>query len=174
MEFEFPVYENKNIENWRGRSEHQNMWGKTYVIKYNPKSLFGSKVFEYPCIMKFRYLEDYENMKKLNEKMGKINRKMDNRNQSYFNYFQVKDFVYELYYETLDLEEFVKKCNFLNVDYNDGRFYTTKFWSINTFLAQGDHKFEVFNSLLRCLLESHYLDLYENLKNDICPILLNI
>ena len=75
--------------------------------------------------------------------------------------------MYELYKEIRDLEEFVKKCNFLKVDYGDGKFYTIKFWSINTFLAQGDHKFEVFNSLLGNLIESEYVDLYEILKNDI-------
>ena len=175
MEFDFPVYENTNIENWRGRYEQSNMEGKKYIIKYKPKNDFERNLNDAPCKMKFKYLEDYQKMKKLQEKLAKINRKMDNRNQPFGSgYRVVKDFVYELYEEMLDLEEFVKKCNFLKVDYDDGRFYTIRVWSINTFLAQGDHKFEVFNSLLGCLLEREYLDLYENLKNDICPRLLKI
>ena len=175
MEFDFPVYENKNIENWRGRYEQSIIEGKKYIIKYKPKNNFERYLNDAPCKMKFKFLEDYQKMKKLQEKLAKINRKMDNRNQPLGSGCRiVKDFVYELYEEMLDLEEFVKKCNFLKVDYDDGRFYTIKFWSINTFLAQGDHKFENFNSLLGYLLEREYLDLYENLKNDICPRLLKI
>ena len=124
--------------------------------------------------MKFKYLEDYKKMKKLDKKLAKINRKVDNRNQSYFSYQEVKDFVYELYEEMLDLEEFVKKCEFFKVDHDDGRFYTIKFYNTNIFLEEGKRKFEVFNTLLYCLAKSGYNDLYENLENDICPALLKI
>ena len=60
--------------------------------------------------MKFKYLEDYQKMKKLEEKLVNITRKMDNRKQPFnCGYQTVKDFVNELYSEMLDLEEFVKK-----------------------------------------------------------------
>ena len=63
--------------------------------------------------MKFKYLEDYQKMKKLEEKLAKINRKMDNREQPFgCGYQTVKEFVYELYREMLDLEKFVKKMQF--------------------------------------------------------------
>ena len=73
-----------------------------------------------------------------------------------------------------DLEEFVKRCNFLKVDYDDGRFYTTKFFAINTFLAQAELKFHVFHRFFNYLVEKEYEDLYENLKSDIIPRLLKI
>ena len=103
---------------------------------------------------------------------------MDNRNHYFINYLEMKDFIHELYKETEDLEEFVKKCNFLNVDYGDGNLYTIKFWSINTFLANGDRIFEVFNKLLKDLklnpYDGLYDSLYEILKKDICPLLTKI
>ena len=71
MEFDFPVYENKNIENWRGRYEQSIIEGKKYIIKYKPKTLFGSYLYDTPCKMKFKYLEDYQKMKKLEEKLPK-------------------------------------------------------------------------------------------------------
>ena len=37
MEFDFPEYDNKNIENWRGRYEQSIIEGKKYIIKYKPK-----------------------------------------------------------------------------------------------------------------------------------------
>ena len=63
--------------------------------------------------MKFKYLEDYQKVKKLEEKLAKINRKMDNREQPFgCGYQTVKYFVYELYSEMLDLEKFVKIMQF--------------------------------------------------------------
>ena len=100
---------------------------------------------------------------------------MDNREHPFgCGYQTVKDFVYELYSEMLDLEKFVKKCNFLKVDYDDGRFYTNKFFGTNTFLAQAEFKFDVFNRFLNYLGEKEYDDVYENLKNDIIPRQLKI
>ena len=125
--------------------------------------------------MKFKYLEDYQKMKKLDEKLAKINSKMDNREQPFgYGYQKVKDFVYELHNEMRDLEKFVKKCNCLKVDYDDGRFYTIKFFGTNTFIAQAEFKFDVFNRFLNYLGEKEYDDVYENLKNDIIPRLLKI
>ena len=51
---------------------------KSYVILYKPKTLFGSYLYDTPSKMKFKYLEDYQKMKKLEEKLAKINSKMDN------------------------------------------------------------------------------------------------
>ena len=73
----------------------------------------------------------------------------------------------------LDLEEFVKECNFLKVDYDDGRFYTIKVFATNTFLAQAEVKFRIFNRFLKYLREE-YVDVYEMLKYDIIPTLLKI
>ena len=170
MEFDFPEYDNKTVENWRGRYEQSIIEGKKYIILYKPKTLLGSYLYDTPCKMKFKYLEDYQKMKKLEEKLSKINRKMDDREQPYgCGYQRVKDFVYELYSEMLDLEELVKQCNFLKVDCDDGRFYTNKFFGTNTFLTQAEFKFDVFNIFLRFLTEKQYVDIYEILKYNIIP-----
>ena len=176
MSFELSDNENNIDEHWRGRSEVQSTWEKKYIVKMNPKTSSGGKLFDLPCIMKFRYIEDYEKMKKLDEKIGKIIRNMDNDNvkQEYKNYFQAKDFVYELYHETKDLEEFVKECYFFNVDYDHGIFYLIKFCNIIAFLANGDCVYEFFNYLLFRLEHSCYVDLYEYLEKDICPALIKI
>ena len=60
--------------------------------------------------MRFKFLEDYQKMKKLNEMLGKIYDKMHNERQPFCGKYEiVRDFVYELYNEIRDLEEFVKK-----------------------------------------------------------------
>ena len=174
MDFDF-LADDKNLVNWRGRYEQSIIEAKKYIILYKPKTLFGSYLYDTPCKMKFKYLEDYQKMKKLEEKLSKINRKMDNREQPFgYGYQTVKDFVYELYSEMLDLEEFVKKCNFLKVDYDDGRFYTIKFFGTSTFLAQAEFKFDVFNRFFNYLGEEEYVDIYEILKYNIIPRLLKI
>ena len=94
-------------ECWKGRSEVQSTWEKKYILKYK---LAGSI---YTSIMKFRYIEDYKKMKKLNEKLYEIVKKMDYRNQPYFKFMRKREFIEELFRETKDLEEFVKKMLFL-------------------------------------------------------------
>ena len=120
--------------------------------------------------MIFKYLEDYQKMKKLEEKLSKILVKWITG----CCYQKVKDFVNELYNEMRDLKKFVKKMQFLKVDYDDGRFYTIKFFGTNTFLAQAEFKFDVFSRFLNYLGEEEYDDVYEMLKYDIIPGLLKI
>ena len=43
--------------------------------------------------MKFRYLEDYKKMKKLNEMLREIIRKMNNQNHSFNNYMKMEKFI---------------------------------------------------------------------------------
>ena len=174
MDFDL-LADDKKLVNWRGRYEQSVIEGKKYIIKFKPKTIFGSYLFDTPCIMEFKFLEDYEKMKKLEEKLGKIKRKMNNEKQPFYeNYQKVKDFVNELYIGMLDLEEFVKRCNFLKVDYDDGRYYTTRFFVINSFLAEAEVKFRIFDTFLRFLVEEEYVDVYEMLKYDIIPTLLKI
>ena len=47
-------------EGWRGRSEVQSTWEKIHFVYCNPRSLFGTRIYEHACFMKFRYLEDYK------------------------------------------------------------------------------------------------------------------
>ena len=142
----------KSLVNWKGRVEQSVIEGKKYILKLEPKSPLGGYLFDTPCIMKFRFLEDYVKMKKLNETIGKIYYKMHNERQPFYkNYETVKDFVNELYSEMLDLEEFVKECNFVKVDYDDGRLFLTKFFATSTFLSEAEEKFHIFYRFLKYL-----------------------
>ena len=172
MDFDL-LADDTNLVNWRSRYEQSVIEGKHYIIKFKPKSILGGHLFDTPCIMRFKFLEDYEKMKKLEEKLVKIIRNMNNQKQPFnCGYQRVKDFVNDLYKEMLDLEEFVKKCNVLKVDYDDGRFYAVKFFGTNSFLAEADHEFRIFNRFLKYLREEEYVDVYEMLKYDIIPTLL--
>ena len=71
MEFDFPEYDNKNLVNWRGRYEQSIIEGKKYIIKYKPKSLLGSYLYDTPCKMKFKYLEDYQKKEETRRKVNK-------------------------------------------------------------------------------------------------------
>ena len=62
----------------------------------------------------------------------------------------------------------------MKVDYDDGRLYTIKFFATNTFLAEAELKFQIFNRFLNYLVEEEYDDVYEMLKYDIIPRLLKI
>ena len=158
MDFDL-LADDKTLVNWKGRVEQSVIEGKQYIIQFEPKTLLGSYLFDTPCIMKFKFIEDYQKMKKLDERLGKLNRKMNNEKQPFYeNYQTVKDFVSELYNEMLDLER---------------RFYTIKFFATNTFLAQAEVKFRIFNRFLKYLREE-YVDVYEMLKYDIIPTLLKI
>ena len=169
------LVDDKNLVNWKGRAEQSVIEGKKYIIKYKPKSPLGSHLFNTPCIMRFKFLEDYEKMKKLSEMIGNIYYKMHNERQPFYeNYKTVTDFVNELYSEMLDLEEFVKECNFLKVDYDDGRLYRIRFFATNSFLSEAEKKFHIFHRFLKYLCEDEYVYVYEMLKYDIIPRLLKI
>ena len=80
--------------------------GEKYILKYKPADSI------YTSIMKFRYIEDYEKMRRINKMLYKIVKMMDNTNQPTVTYKKQKDFIYKLYEETRNLEKLVKKCNF--------------------------------------------------------------
>ena len=93
-------------ENWRGRSELQSNWDKKYILKYKP---YGSN---YTSIMKFRYLEDYKKMKKINGLLDGILVKMYNSNHLSFTLHEIKKIIFELEEETVCLLNFIKKMQF--------------------------------------------------------------
>ena len=157
---------------WKEKSEIQSTWDKKYILKYKPDNSI------YTSIMKFRYIEDYKKMKKLDEMLYRIVYRMNNNNQPFYDYDKQLDFICELKEETRKLEKFVKNCNFLNIDYDDGEVFLHKFWNINTFLANGKHIKIIFAKLLR-VLENSEEDgfpefLYVMLKKGICPSLKKI
>ena len=81
-------------ECWKGRSEVQSTWEKKYILKFKP---YGSI---YTSIMKFRYIEDYKKMRRINKMLYKIVKMMDNTNHPFVSYKKQKDFIYKLYEET--------------------------------------------------------------------------
>ena len=103
-------------KDWKAKEEIQSSWEKKYILTYKPTdSIYTSRMI-------FRYIEDYEKMKKID---------------NIYLYLLSKgqfDFIYELEEETKKLLELVKKCNFLNIDYDDGIVFENKFLDIFYFL----------------------------------------
>ena len=60
---------------WKGKSEVQSYWDKKYILKYKPDDSI------YTSIMKFRYIEDYKKMKRLDDMLYRIVYRMNNINQ---------------------------------------------------------------------------------------------
>ena len=119
-------------------------------------------------------------MKKINKMLGKIVEKMDNSKHSFANYAQKEKFIYKLYNVTMELQKFIKKCYFFDVDFDDGKCFMYKFWGINTFLVNGDEDSInfIFAKLLYdleyCVYDGLCDNLYEMLKKEICPALIKI
>ena len=53
---------------WKAKIEIQSTWEKIYILLYKPDDTSR---------MKFRYIEDYKKMKKINEMLYEIIKKMD-------------------------------------------------------------------------------------------------
>ena len=159
-------------ECWKGRSEVQSTWEKIYILKYKPDDSI------YTSIMKFRYIEDYEKMKKINKMLYEITKMTDNTNISKFSYKDRIDFIYELEEEIQNLLQLVKKCYFFNIDYDDGKVFENKFCSINTFLDDRENLNLNFRRLLSKLKYSAYDGfssyLYDILEKEIYPSLKKI
>ena len=113
-------------ENWRGRNEVQSTWEKKYILKYkSEKSIYTS-------IIKFRYLEDYKKMRKVNKMLGNILEYLENAeayNTRIITSWFKNEFMYiELATKELNkLKDYVRDCNFLNVDYDDGEVFKSRF-----------------------------------------------
>ena len=154
---------------WKVKSEIQSTWDKIYILKYKP--FYGI----YTSIMKFRYIEDYKKMRRINEILGKIFEMMDDIYQPTISYKKQIDFIYKIYEETRKLEKLVKKCYFFDVDYDDGQVFLNKFKNINILLSNGEILNIIFKRLLRNLKYSVYdrdcENLYKMLKKEIYPSL---
>ena len=152
--------EYNRLTNWKGRAEQSVIEGKHFIIKYSPKSPLGGYLYDTPCIMRFKYREDYEKLKKVNNMIGNILHKLS--------YERIPKRL-KLLREVEELENFVEKCNFLKVDYDDGRLFRTKFYVINLFLEEGGEKFPIFGKFEKLPYDEENLYLYELLQNDIIP-----
>ena len=159
-------------EFWKEKNEIQSTWEKIYILKYKPDDSI------YTSIMKFRYIEDYEKMKKINKMLYEITKMMDNTNIPKFSSKDRINFIYELEEEIKNLLQLVKKCYFFNIDYDDGIVFVNKFCSINTFLANRENINFSFRKLLSKLKYTAYdgflSNLYDILEKEIYPSLKKI
>ena len=161
MDLDF-LAEDKSLVNWKGGAEQSVIEGKHFIIKYSPKLPLGGYLYDTPCIMRFKYREDYEKLKKVNNVIGNILHKL-----SYERIPKCLKLVREL-------EEFVRKCNFLKIDYDDGRLFRTKFSAINLFLIEGEDNFNVFNKFKEHPSDEDYENMLDLLDYDIIPKVLKI
>ena len=117
-------------KDWKGKSEIQSNWEKKYILKFKPVDSI------YTSIMKFRYIEDYEKLKKINEMLYEILHKLYLTKVKRFSSLQLINFIYELEEETKILLKLVEKSNFFaNIDYDDGIVFVKKFRNIYIFRA---------------------------------------
>ena len=154
--------EDYRLNHWKGRAEQSEIEGKKFIIKYSPKDIFGKNVYDTPCIMIFKYREDYEKLKKVNKMIGNILQKLS---------FERVPKCPKLLRE---LEKFVRKCNFLKIDSDDGRFFRTKFSAINSFLIEGEYNFDLFNKYKEHPSDVDYGNILDLLDYDIIPKVLKI
>ena len=112
--------------------------------------------------MIFKYREDYEKLKKVNKMIGNILHKLS---------FERIPKCPKLLRE---LEKFVRKCNFLKIDYDDGRFFRTKFSDINSFLIEGEYNFDLFNKYKEHPSDVDYGNILDLLDYDMIPKVLTI
>ena len=157
--------EDNRLINWKGGVEQSVIEGKHFITKYSPKTPLGSYLCDTPSIMRFKYLEDNEKLKKVNNMIGNVLHKLS--------YERIPKRL-ELVRELEELEEFVKKCNFLKIDYDDGRLFRTKFYTINIFLAEGEDKFPLFDKYEERSCDEDYANMLDLLDYDIIPKVLKL
>ena len=73
-------------EQWKGKSEFQSTLENIYTLYCEPRDIFGKRIFEHACFMKFRYFEDYKKMRKIDKMLGKILLLMKNANNGFGGY----------------------------------------------------------------------------------------
>ena len=120
-------------KDWKARSEIQSTWDKKYILTYKPTDSI------YTSIMKFRYIEDYKKIKKIDNIVFQLEG-IIGRIDKYCYFSKGKyDFIYKMEKITNELLTLVKECNFLNIDYDDGVAFQNKFVYINNFLSKKDN-----------------------------------
>ena len=121
---------NEYDKDWKAKSEIQSFWDKKYILTYKPRDSI------YTSIMKYRYIDDYKKMKKIDDIFFQLEG-IIGRIDIYCHFLKGKyDFIYQMEKITNELLILVKECNFLNIDYDDGVAFQSKFVYINNFLSQ--------------------------------------
>ena len=156
-------------KDWKAKIEIQSTWEKKYILKYKPiKSIYTS-------IMKFRYIEDYEEMKKINEMLYEIMKKMILL-PKYYSIDRV-EMVNQMEEEAKNLLKLLEECNFLNIDFDDGEVFKNKFYSIYEFIEDRQNLDYNFRKLISEMKNSRYEGLsylYVTLEKEIYPLMKKI
>ena len=112
---------------WKEKSEIQSTWEKIFTLYCEPKDIFGQRIYEYACFMKFRYFEDYKKMKKLNIMLGKL-----------FIIIGNERYIDEMKKKIKNISNLLEEANFLNVDFDDGLCFRYKFSNIKNYINDLD------------------------------------
>ena len=132
--------ENKMKEcdkDWKAKSEIQSTWDKKYILTYKPTDSI------YTSIIKFRYIEDYKKMKKIDNMFFQLELIIGTIETSCYYSKGKYDFIYKMEKITNELLILVEECNFLNIDYDDGVTFQHKFVYIDNFFStKGNIDFE--------------------------------
>ena len=157
-------------KDWKAKSEIHSTWEKIHILTYKPDDSI------YTSIMKFRYIEDYKKMKKINEILNEITKIMNTLPKIYANVLILK--VYELEEETKNLLQLVEECSFLNIDFDDEKVFKNKFYSIYKFIKDRTNLDYIFRKLISKMKYRAYdgfsINLYDILEKEICPLRKNI
>ena len=147
--------EDYRLNHWKGRAEQSEIERKNFIIKYSLKDIFGENVYDTPCIMIFKYREDCEKLKIVNKMIGNILHKLSSE--------RIPKRL-KLERELKELENFVEKCNFLKIDYGDGRFFRTKFHATNQFLEEDEDDFRFFDEW-EVLIDYYFISKFKKINN---------
>ena len=153
--------ENVIDETWKGRSVAQSNWDKKYILETKYGSINNRN----------SYMEDYEKMKKIEDKLDSILEIICNT-FSYPGYMVMDDYIMKMKKETKKMEKLLKECYFFEVD----DFYAIKYFLYNRDMLKYDYE-----RILKILIEYEHLyevdyinDHYEIFKKEIWPKIIKI
>ena len=135
-------------EFWKEKSEIQSTWEKLFTLYCEPKDIFGQRIYEYACFMKFRYFEDYKKMKKLNIMLGKLLIIIGNER-----------YIDEMKKRIKNISNLLEEANFLNVDFDEGLCFRYKFSNIKNYINDLDEL--KYKDLRKHFIFSHEEKYYE-------------
>ena len=134
-------------KDWKAKSEIQSTWEKKYILQFKPVDSI------YTSIMKFKYIEDYEKLKKIDKMLYELLHKLNYTKVKRFSSPKLINFIYELEEETNNLLKMVEKSIFFpNVDFDDGRVFVKKFRNIYIFRADRGNIYFMISKLISEML----------------------
>ena len=85
-----------------GKAKRSKSESNDYTFRISPKDMFGHDIFKFPAIITFKPYEGYQKLKKINKMFQNL---YNEKGDDYFSFL-------------IDLENVVKKCDFMKIDYN--------------------------------------------------------